>query len=95
MNLFSPCMIETAKMSERGQIVIPKEIREFIRAEEGTLFTLFPLNSETIVMKKLDTAAMIKEFRKIRASVKEYATNDEINDAIAEVRREHPRKGRS
>jgi AbrB family looped-hinge helix DNA binding protein len=87
-------MIETAKMSERGQIVIPKEIRDFIHADEGTLFTLFPLNGETIIMKKMDTAAMVKEFRKIRASVKEHMTNDEINEVIAEARREQRQKGR-
>ena len=42
-------------MSERGQIIIPKHIREYIGAAERTIFTVMPLDKETIIMKKLDT----------------------------------------
>ena len=33
---------ETIKMSSRGQIVIPQDIREELKASEGTIFQLFP-----------------------------------------------------
>lgn len=79
--------IETAKMSERGQIIIPKVVREYIGAEENTLFTVMPLDRETIIMKKLDRLKLVKEFESIRENIKEKLTAAEINEEIAEVRR--------
>ncbi len=77
--------IETAKMSERGQIIIPKEVRDYIEADENTVFTVMPLDKETIVMKKLDTAQLMKEFRNLRQRAIKI-TNDEINKEIRETR---------
>ncbi len=79
--------IETAKMSERGQIIIPKVVREYIGAEENTLFTVMPLDRETIIMKKLDRLKLVREFESIRKNIKEKLTAAEINEEIAEVRR--------
>ena len=78
--------IETAKMSERGQIIIPKEIREFIEAEENTIFTIMPLDKDTIIMKKLDKAKLISEFRDLRSSVKKLSPV-EIDKEITDARR--------
>lgn len=44
--------IETVKMSSRGQIVIPQEIRESIGAGEGTLFAVTKTN-DTLVLRKV------------------------------------------
>jgi len=60
-------MIETAKMSERGQIIIPKDIREEIDASTDTIFAVSAIDKDTIVMKKLDTSALVSEFRKLRS----------------------------
>lgn len=79
--------IETAKMSERGQIIIPKEVRDYIRAGESTIFTIMPLDRETIIMKKLDKIKMIQEFRSIRFRVKEKLAPEEIKEEIEEVRK--------
>ncbi|MBS3176748.1 AbrB/MazE/SpoVT family DNA-binding domain-containing protein [Candidatus Woesearchaeota archaeon] len=79
--------IETAKMSERGQIIIPKEVRDYIGAGESTIFTIMPLDRETIIMKKLDKMKVIQEFRSIRTRVKEKLTQKEINQEIGEVRK--------
>lgn len=79
--------IETAKMSERGQIIIPKEIRDYIGASDNTLFTVMPLDRETIVMKKLDKTKIMQEFRSIRKSVKDKFTPQEISREIGEVRK--------
>ncbi len=78
--------IETAKMSERGQIIIPKGVREYIEARENTIFTVMPLNKETIIMKKLDKIKLIQEFRSIRKSA-EKLTIEEIKAEIKEVRK--------
>jgi AbrB family looped-hinge helix DNA binding protein len=79
--------IETAKMSERGQIIIPKEIRDYLGAAENTIFTLMPLDRETILMKKLDRLKVVQEFERIRENIKEKLGLPEINEEIAEVRR--------
>ena len=78
--------IETAKMSERGQIIIPKEIRDYIGAKENTTFTIMPLDKETIIMKKLDKIKLIQEFRNIRKGT-EKLTSEDINKEIKEARK--------
>jgi len=54
---------ETIKMSSRGQIVIPQDIREEIKASEGTIFSVVSAK-DTIILKKLLTPSkeeLIKE----------------------------------
>jgi len=79
--------VKTARMSERGQIIIPRRIREYIGAKENTLFTIMPIDSETIIMKKLDKKKLINEFRNIRFKVKEKLTPEEVNKVIRRVRK--------
>ena len=70
--------VETTKMSTRGQIIIPKEIREYINAEEGTLFTVATLDEETLIMKKLDKQKLVNEFKSIRDRVRTKLKKEEI-----------------
>ena len=54
---------ETIKMSSRGQIVIPQDIREELKASEGTIFSVVSAK-DTIILKKVDTPSkedLIKE----------------------------------
>lgn len=54
---------ETIKMSSRGQIVIPQDIREEIKASEGTIFSVVSAK-DTIILKKVVTPSkedLIKE----------------------------------
>lgn len=83
--------METAKMSERGQIIIPKEVREYIGAEENTIFTVMPLDRETIVMKKLDREKLVAEFQRIQERVKGKLTEEEVQEEIAQYRKEKRR----
>ncbi len=46
--------VETTKMSSKGQIVIPLEIREEIKASEGTIFAIIS-GQDCIVLKKIST----------------------------------------
>ena len=64
-------IIETTKMSTRGQVIIPKDIRQYINADNDVIFTVIPLDKDTILMKKMDKKKLLREFRKIRSSVKE------------------------
>ena len=77
-------MIETAKMSERGQIIIPKEVREEVDASADTIFAVSTLDKDTIVMKKLDTTSLVSEFRRLRDKAKKVSPakiEGEINAA--------------
>ena len=54
---------ETIKMSSRGQIVIPQDIREELKASEGTIFSVVSVK-DTIILKKILTHSkeeLIKE----------------------------------
>ena len=59
--------VETTKMSSRGQVVIPENIRALVSASEGTLFAVVGSN-DTIVLKKIglpSKEALIKDLEKI------------------------------
>lgn len=45
-------MIETTKMSSRGQVVIPQDVREAVNADEGTVFAVVG-SGDTILLKKV------------------------------------------
>lgn len=44
--------VETVKMSSKGQIVIPQEIREEIDAGEGTVFAVTG-SKDTVILRKI------------------------------------------
>jgi len=46
--------IEMTKMSSKGQVVIPQDIREHMKATEGTVFAVFGTD-DTILLKKMKT----------------------------------------
>ena len=79
-------IVETTKMSTKGQVIIPKEVREFTQSTENTLFTVMPLNVDTIILKKLDKKAALAELDKIRARVKGKLSEDEINAIVQKIR---------
>ena len=79
-------IVETTKMSTKGQVIIPKEIREFTNSTENTLFTVMPINSDTIILKKLNRQEMVKEFEKIRQNVKDKLSEAEINDIVHKLK---------
>lgn len=79
-------IVETTRMSTKGQLVIPQKTREFTNSDSETLFTVSPLDKNTIILKKMDTKQLVAEFRRLRASVKNKMSNEEINDVIRKVR---------
>ena len=80
-------IIDTTKMSTRGQVIIPKDIREYIGVDRDTIFTVMPLSRDTIIMKKMDKKKLIDEFRNIRTTTKGKLTSREINDEIKGYRK--------
>lgn len=64
--------IDTIKMSSKGQIVIPQDIREELGFEEGTLFAVAG-SGDTIVLKRITTPSkesLIKELEKVAKSAR-------------------------
>ena len=60
-------MITTIKMSSKGQIVIPQDIRKQMKASEGTVFAVAG-TEDSVVLKKIEVPSkeeLIRELRKI------------------------------
>jgi len=55
------------RMSSKGQVVIPQDIREEVKAEEGTLFVVMN-DKDTIILKKMQRPSkeiIIKQIEKM------------------------------
>ena len=76
--------VELTTIGERGQVVIPQEIREKMPAPKGTLFSIILVDKDIIVMKRVDKQQLIGEFKTLRDAIKKKFTEEEI---IAEVKR--------
>lgn len=46
--------VETIRMSSKGQIVIPQDVREELHVDEGTVFAVVG-SKDTIILKKIAT----------------------------------------
>ncbi|MDP3766171.1 MAG: AbrB/MazE/SpoVT family DNA-binding domain-containing protein [Nanoarchaeota archaeon] len=57
-------MSELVKMSSKGQIVVPKELREELNLETGTSFVIFG-KEDTLVLKKVDLPSAKEAFERI------------------------------
>lgn len=66
-------IIEMGKISSRGQVAIPSDIREHAGLKEGSK-VLFFLENDTIIMKKVDSesfAELTKPLRDARKNIEE------------------------
>ncbi len=81
-------IVETTRMSTKGQVVIPQKTREFTHSEKETLFVVTPVDKNTIMLKKMNTQQIIQELHNLRNRVKNKMSEDEINDVIHKTRKE-------
>ena len=82
--------IEFTKLSSKGQIVIPKKIREKLHLEDGTPFAVVE-QGEEIIIKKIKMPE-IKSWNEIARPFREAAkksgfTKEDLDRIIKEVRR--------
>ncbi len=59
--------VGTIKMSSKGQVVIPQDIRDELNASEGTVFAVIG-SKDSVILKKIETPSkedLIKELEKI------------------------------
>jgi len=79
------------KMSSKGQIVIPKVLRELLDIMEGDVFAMFG-EDDTIILKRVSMPSE-EEFQELLRWGTEYAkrkgiTRDDVQKAIDEIREE-------
>ena len=75
--------VETVKMSSKGQIVIPQDVREELHAHAGTVFAVVS-SKDTIVLKRIMTpskAELIEELKKIAAAGRKRAEKLQIKES--------------
>ncbi len=79
------------KMSSKGQIVIPKALRELLDIREGDVFAMFG-EDDTIILKRVSMPTE-EEFERVLAAGRKHAkemgiTREDVQKAIEEVRKE-------
>ena len=75
--------VETTKMSSKGQIVIPREIRDEMHAKSGTIFAIVG-GKDTIVLKRIETPSkekLISELNEIAREGKKRLQNKGIKES--------------
>ncbi len=83
--------IATTKMSSKGQVVIPKEIRDVLHLETGTKFVV--VGEGNVVVLKAISPPGTEEFEELILRAQQAAydagmTSEDIQKAINEVRSE-------
>ena len=83
--------VAITKLSSKGQIVIPKELREILGLETGEVFAMFG-EGDTIILKRLSLPTD-REFEELLEWGSEFAkrkkiTRKDVLKAIAEFRSE-------
>jgi len=73
--------VNVARLSSRGQIVIPKELRDELGLKKDDLLLITTIE-DTLVMKKLDRTKLLEEFESIRKAVKEKISSKEVERLV-------------
>ncbi len=69
--------IEITRLSSKGQIVIPKELRSLLGFKDGELFAMYG-EGDTLILKKLDVPSK-DEFEEILAKGSEISKKKKIS----------------
>ena len=62
--------VETVRMSSKGQIVIPQNIREELHADEGSMFAVIG-SKDSVILKKIETPSKEDLIRSLERIAKE------------------------
>jgi len=77
--------VEPAKMSTRGQIVIPQVVRERVKIGKDALFMVGAVDEDTIILKKVNRQKIVSELLGMRKKILQTTgglTSQEIEDEI-------------
>jgi AbrB family looped-hinge helix DNA binding protein len=78
-------IIEIGKISARGQVAIPTEIRNKMHLEEGVK-VLFVLSGDTLVVKKVEDLSW-KEITKPLREAKKKIKEEDVVDLVHKLRK--------
>ena len=71
---------QITRMSSRGQVVIPEEVREELGLHEGSVFAVFSRKeTDAIVLKKLEFSEPVRAFEEIAKWGEEHAKKMELD----------------
>ena len=75
-------------LSEKGQIVIPKQIREKLKLEKGNVFEI-ELKGNLIILKPAGKTQKVKDWRELRGFLKgRYSTRQFLEGRQEDRKRE-------
>ena len=82
---------ELVKMSPKGQLVIPQELRQKMRYKPGDRFVAFDLK-EGVIFKKVEIPDMQKEFDKLAQEIaaqfkRQKVVPKDVSEAVAWARK--------
>ena len=93
--------VSITKMSSRGQVVVPEEIRSELHIEEGTVFFVYA-QGDSIILKKANIPKKQDVFKRLEesiaktsAKVKALGIKEEDVVSIIHERRRKDREGRT
>ena len=83
--------VEITKLSSKGQLVLPQEIRRKLHLEEGEKFFVF-CDNDTVILKKIERPVM-ERFKNLLKRTRAYAkkaglTQADVDGAVKHVRSE-------
>jgi len=76
-------MAELTTMSSKGQIVVPKDVREHMGIKEGTTFAIFG-RDDTLILKKVSVPTAKEAFEKIHKWGVEFAKKKGLKEEDVE-----------
>jgi len=83
-------MPELATLSERGQIVIPQDVRKEMHLKPGNRFVVFPMD-DSIILKKLEIPTLDKwdaAMKPLRAEARRKGiTEKDVGEMVQRTRR--------
>ncbi len=86
--------IEIIKMSSKGQVVIPNDIRRELDADEGSLFAVMR-SKDAVILKKIQTPSkekLLQDLEKIAKEAKERLHSKGIKESDIQSIVERARK---
>lgn len=76
-------MTELTIMSSKGQIVIPKDVRDQMMIEEGTTFAVFG-RDDTLILKRVNVPTAKEAFEKVHKWGIEFASKKGLKEEDVE-----------
>ncbi len=78
-----------ARLSSKGQVVIPQEIREQLGLVEGDELEFYVLDARLLVAEAVKPSPLEEALQRIQAEVRERGiTREDLEKALAEVKQE-------